>query len=1136
MTPAPNVLQSIKTFKQLVTYLRDELGWPIESESFDDLTFDYSADELGLDAATAVKIKEIKQLRPLSHNQPWGIFFVSFEPKRLPVVALRRILSTLVIRKRQSANKSQQAAWKLNDLLFISSYGESDHRDIAFAHFAEEHQFGDLPTLRVLGWDDEDTKLKLDYVHRELKEKLRWPDNEKDVNQWRATWSSAFRLRNREVIRTSQQLAERLAELARSIRKRANTVLAIESDKGPLRRLHAAFKEALIHDLSTDDFADMYAQTISYGLLTARVSRPSGIVADNLADMVPVTNPFLKELLETFLTVGGRKGKIDFDELGINEVVELLRDADMEAVLRDFGDRNPEEDPVIHFYELFLSKYDPDKRMERGVFYTPRPVVSFIVRSVHEILQKEFGLEDGLADTTTWGEMVQRHNGLQIPRGVSPETPFVQILDPATGTGTFLVECIELIRQAMELHWKKQGHMALEYERLWNDYVPAHLLPRLYGFELMMAPYAIAHMKIGLKLYETGYRFRSSERARVFLTNSLESASDERKQREFEDWSPALAQESKTVNDIKARQRFTVLIGNPPYSGISANMSAEAQDLVTPYKYVDGQPLNERKLWLQDDYVKFIRIAQNIVDSSGVGVLGYITNHGYLTNPTFRGMRRSLMHSFREIFLVDLHGNANKKERSPDGSEDANVFDIRQGVAIFVGTRGAMSTRVFHSDTWGSRSSKYKWLLSHSVGHQGAHTLLLPDAPFYFFVPQNVNRRAEYERGWKITELMPINSAGFITARDHFVMDFDRKKLLDRIRDFADPRLSDGQIRAKYFSGCGSKKYPDGDTRGWKVPDARFAVQKDKNWEQRIIRCLYRPFDFRFIYWADWMIDWPRPEVMGHMLSVPNIALLTARSNKASGTDHFFSSRLPTETKCAEYSTQSAVFPLFRTSDASVAQRRLNDSEVREPNLASAFLSQFAACLELSPGKNGLPEGITPEDILHYIYAVFHSPTYRTRYAEFLKSDFPRVPLPGALDVFRILTPFGCRLVELHTRSADPMERPDFNGLAVPVISKPVFVNGTVYVDNNRTAAFSPITEEVWKFHIGGYQVCEKWLKDRKGRTLSKADIEEYRDIVGALVETIHIMSKIDKAIEANGGWPGAFRAEPQASSKKASS
>lgn len=400
MTQDLERLRSIKSFPSLVKYLRDELDWPIESDDVEDLTFEYEAEELGLDAKTAAKIKEIKQLRPFVTGQPWGIFYINFEPKQLPIVALHRILSKLVLKKRASVNKAQQASWQLNDLLFISSYGESDERTISFAHFSEDKVFGDLPTLRVLGWDSQDTVLRLEDVEQTLRDKLRWPQNEDDVDDWRKSWSSAFTLRPREVIRTSKELAIRLADLARLIRARVSQLLAIESEKGPLRKLLKAFQEALIHDLDEDGFADMYAQTIAYGLLTARVSRPAGLIADNIHDL-PNTNPFLKEQLEAFLTVGGRKGKIDFDELGVNEVVELLRNANMEAVLKDFGDRNPQEDPVIHFYELFLKEYDPEKRMKRGVFYTPRPVVSFIVRSVDEILRTEFGLEDGLADTTT---------------------------------------------------------------------------------------------------------------------------------------------------------------------------------------------------------------------------------------------------------------------------------------------------------------------------------------------------------------------------------------------------------------------------------------------------------------------------------------------------------------------------------------------------------------------------------------------------------------------------------------------------------------------------------------------------------------------------------------------------------------
>jgi predicted helicase len=1125
-----DALRNIRTFPQLVKFLRDKLNWPIESEHFEELTFDYTAEELGIDAANAAKIQEIKRLRPLSAKQPWGIFFVKFEPKRLPVVALRRILGQVALKKRASANSAERAAWAADDLLFVSNYGEGDERQISFAHFARAQDGHDLPTLKVLGWDNLDTALHLDAVASKLTDHLTWPDDDTDVEAWRTDWRAAFTLGHREVITTSKELSFRLAKLARTIRDRIKTALAIETDHGPLKLLMKAFQTALVHDLDADGFADMYAQTIAYGLLSARIADPHKKTADDFAAHMR-TNPFLRELMETFLKVGGRRGKaggpgIDFDELGVSEVIELLDDANMDAVVRDFGDRNPQEDPVIHFYELFLKEYDAQKRMQRGVFYTPRPVVSYIVRSVDELLRTEFGLADGLADTSTWGEMAKRHKGLKTPEGVSPDQDFVQILDPATGTGTFLVEVIDLIHKTFVAKWKAQGHGEKKIDALWNEYVPRHLLTRLHGYELLMAPYAIAHLKIGLKLYETGYRFGSDERARIYLTNALEPASDDKKQREFEEWVPALAHEAKAVNGTKRHQRFTVVIGNPPYSGISSNMTEQAQQMVNAYKFVDGHALNERKLWLQDDYVKFIRMAQVIIERSLTGILGYITNHGYFDNPTFRGMRQSLMTTFQHLRVLDLHGNANKKEKAPDGAEDKNVFDIRQGVGMCLATRISENQSVQHADLWGTREAKYEWLNTHSVAHT-SFTRLLPDSPYYFFEPQNIDARAEYDQGWKITDAMPVNSAGFITARDHFVVDFDRDDLLARIAEFADKNVCDAELRRKYFAGCGSSKYPDGDTRGWKLPEARRSVASDKKWGERIQVCLYRPFDTRYVYWADWMVDWPRPEVMRQMLVGPNRALLTARSNKASGVDHFFCSKWISETKCAEYSTQSAVFPLYTLQETGSGQVRLAMGAERQPNFSPGFLRELSNALGVIGVKPyGLPQGVTPEDIFHYAYGVFHSPGYRRRYADFIKSDFPRLPLTGNLELFRALAPQGEELVALHLLESPKLDHPitEYLGSRSPEVEKISWANDTVWLDKAQTTGFKGVREVVWNFHIGGYQVCEKWLKDRKGRILTQDDIAHYEKVVVALSETIRLMNEIDEVIEQHGGWPGAFR------------
>ena len=1151
-------LAHIRRFDQLVAYLRDELDWPIVSKDFEELTFEYTPEELGIDAKNAAKIQEIKRLRPLVPGQPWGIFFVKFEPKRLPVVALRRILGQVALKKRASANKSERQAWAADDLLFVSNYGEGKERRIAFAHFSKSRDGHDLPTLKVLGWDNLDTPLHLDAVARELTDHLTWPDDEDDPVAWRERWRAAFKLRHREVITTSKQLSERLAELARAIRDRIRTALAIETESGPLTTLMKAFQTALVHDLDEAGFADMYAQTIACGLLSARISDPGRRTADDFAAHMRM-NPFLRELMETFLRVGGRRGKaggpgIDFDELGVSEVVELLDQANMGAVVRDFGDRNPREDPVIHFYEHFLAAYDKKQKVSRGVFYTPRPVVSYIVRSVDELLRTEFGLADGLADTTTWGEMAKRYKELEIPEGTPPGQAFVQILDPATGTGTFLVDVIDLIHRTMVEKWTAQGHGEKKIQALWNDYVPKHLLPRLHGYELLMAPYAIAHLKIGLKLYETGYRFESDERARVYLTNALEPPGEGQLTLDF---LPALAQEAEAVNLIKRKQRFTVVIGNPPYSGLSSNMGPWIDGLLkgrlpdgtatSSFYRVDGEPLGERKVWLQDDYVKFIRLSQWLLDGTGAGVHGYISNHGYLDNPTFRGMRWSLMQSFRLIRVLDLHGNLKKKEAPPAGGRDVNVFDIQQGVAIGFFAKATAARSVCHADLWGEREQKYRWLWEHGSADT-EWVQLEPGPPFHLFEPFDDAETGPYY-GWPaINEVMAVNVTGVVTARDNFVIDFDREALRGRIADLRSKLLSDDAIRKKYFVGKGSKKYPPGDSRGWKLPAARRKIREDEQWDERYAPVLYRPFDVRKMYYVPWMVDWPRTEAMPHMLAGENVALMACRQSIGNGWEHLLATRLITDDSMVSNRTRERgyLFPVYLypgigSADTSLFSRWAEGKDGRTPNLDSGFVEQIAAATKLrfvSDGRGDLRETFGPEDILAWIYAVLHSPRYRDRYEAQLKLDFPRVPLPGSAELFQNLAEAGHELLDLHLLESPKLD--DFvtiyAGPKNPEVGRVGWSDGTVWLDAGKTNAreghratkpgtigFKCVPEEIWDFHIGGYQVSHKWLKDRKGRTLSDEDIAHYQKIVVALNETIRIMGEIDEVIEEQGGWPDAF-------------
>jgi len=1104
-------LRKIHTFKDLLHYLEEKLDWPLQEYQFDELTFEYQPEELGLKEEDAAKVRTIHQLRPLQHGQPWGIFFVEFENKRLPVVVLRRILSHLVVKKRASANKAGEAAWHAEDLLFITTFGEDDsiQREIAFAHFHQSA--GDLPTLHVLGWDGGDTPLKLAHLDSDLQKHLRWPDNAADHLAWRQQWAMPFRHRIGHVIRTADALAEVLATLARSINEKATRMLAVESENGPLRMLYKAFQTALIHDLTEENFADTYAQTITYGLLTAAISRTDWsegrhgtfIIAENVTDMVPITNPFLKEMLQTFLKIGGRKGGIDFDELGIQDVVELLRgdETDLPEILRDFGNRTPGEDPVIHFYEHFLSAYNKKLKIQRGVFYTPQPVVSYIIRSVHELLQTEFGLEDGLASTITWGEMIALHPDMKLPiltpknpskPGskdilISPESPFVMILDIATGTGTFLVEIIDVIYKTMKAKWQKQGKREQEIVTLWNEYVPKHLLPRLYGYELMMAPYAIAHMKIGLKLSETGYKFMSDERVRVYLTNTLEPASDT--QSRLVGIVPALAHEAESVNDVKRNVRFMIVVGNPPYSGESANKGEWIMKLMEDYKKEPGgiEKLNERNpKWINDDYVKFLHNGQHFIENNGIGILAYINPHGFLDNPTFRGMRWNLLKTYDKIYTIDLHGNAKKKETSPDGSPDINVFDIEQGVSIniFVKTDKKKANdlgQFFHYDLFGKRELKYDFLIAYSL-ESIAYKEIPNKPPMYFMVQKDFTSESQYNQYLSINDLFPQTVVGIATAKDAILINENANELQANVKSF-------------------------------------FQVEPDKD---KVRQIAYRPFDIRKIYYDTKLVERAREKIMQHFIKGENVGLISNKQIRTAHVFHHWVTKTLTDLHITETANANPyIFPLYLYPETNI-QQTIGQNTERKPNLNTEIVKQLAEKLGLTftNEKENTKDTFAPIDILDYIYAVLHSPTYRQKYKEFLKIDFPKVPYPKDSEIFKHLVKLGGEIRQIHLLESPIVEKyiTQYPIDGSNVVDKAKYQNGNVVI--NDTQYFTNVPEVVWNFHIGGYQVCEKWLKDRKGRTLFADDITHYQRIVVALSETIRIMGEIDQVIDEHGGWP----------------
>ncbi|MHB8596748.1 MAG: type ISP restriction/modification enzyme [Ktedonobacteraceae bacterium] len=914
-------------------------------------------------------------------------------------------------------------------------------------------------------------------------------------------------------VTSPKELATRMAATARLIRDAIEQAFRSEEGGGALHAQMEGFRQVLLPDLSPEQFADMYAQTLCYGLFAARCNIETGTPFTRIqaAYDIPKTNPFLRRM---FTHIAGP----DLDDRiawAVDDLAETLNRTDITTILHDFGKRTRQEDPVVHFYETFLAAYDPKMREARGVYYTPEPVVSYIVRSVDHLLKATFGLSDGLADATKITVTTEGMDG----KPQQHETHRVQILDPATGTGTFLHSVIDRIYDSF------RGN-----EGLWSGYVSQHLLPRLFGFELLMAPYAVAHMKLGLQLAETHYDFHSNERLGVFLTNTLEGGF-EGGQIPFAEW---LVEEAAAASGVKYHAPVMVVIGNPPYSYESKNTGPWISSLVRDYYQMDGQPLKERNpKGLRDDYVKFIRFAQWRIQQTGYGILAYISNHRYLTNPTFPGMRQSLMHTFDHLYLLNLHGSTKPKEIPPSGIVDQNVFDIQQGVAIGIFVKYLSHHKagctVSYADLWGSRESKYAWLQSHDVDTT-AWQELTPRTPTYFFVPQGRSLSEEYDRGWKVTTIMPVNSVGLYTARDGLVIQETQAGLRAVLKEFVS--LPVEEAREKYHLGA--------DSRDWQVALAQKDVRSSKLSDERIQPIAYRPFDTRFTYYTGvsrGLICMPRPEVMHHMLAGKNLALCFMRNSREQVVSNFYAVKYIADKTILSSADNANVAPLYLYPDP--GKLELFDTDPaegkhsvalgsRRPNLSSAFITDISAKLNLrftSDGKGDLLETFGPEDVFTYMYAVFYSPAYRVRYAEFLTSDFPRLPLTTQTGLFQALCQLGTQLVALHTmESFDSVLTPypvRGNNLVERIeyqVSPNELHRGRVYI--NKTQYLEDVPPDVWEFHVGGYQVCHKWFKDRKGRMLSYEDIRHYQHIVAVLTETISLMERIDRVIEEYEGWP----------------
>lgn len=905
-----------------------------------------------------------------------------------------------------------------------------------------------------------------------------------------------------QTIKSSKKLAEMMAGKARLLADVIEKSLNSDEENhqnSTLKDQLEGFKKVLIHDITAKAFADIYAQTIAYGMFAARLHDPTlpTFSRHEAAELIPKSNPFLRKL---FGYIAGP----DIDDRIkwiVDSLVDIFLACNVEELLKNYGKSTKTEDPIIHFYETFLSEYDPKLRKARGVWYTPHPVVNFIVRAVDDILKTEFNLPQGLADNSKSKIKINQQG-----KTIEQEVHKVQILDPATGTGTFLAEVVK------HVHKKFAGQQGI-----WSSYVENHLLPRLNGFELLMASYAMAHLQMDLLLKESGYKSTNNQRFRIYLTNSLEESHPDTGTL-FANW---LSDEANEANRVKRDTPVMCVIGNPPYAVSSSNKSEWIQNLIADYK----KDLNERKINLDDDYIKFIRYGQHFIDKNGSGVLAYISNNSFISGITHRQMRKHLLESFDAIYILDLHGDSNKKETCEDGSPDQNVFDIMQGVSIniFVKTGKKKKSELgnlYHFELQGKREVKYDYLFEQSLANI-AWKKLAPQQPNLFFIPKDFTESKNYERGFKVDSLMG-GVSGIETKRDHFAIDFDLAKLKNRISDFVDSDYTPSERKRQF----------DLRDNEWIVEDAVLKLKSKGSWKNSFVRCLTRPFDLRWIIYDGIILSRDRGNIMAG-LNKENWGLVLGRQSKETF------ATLITDCVCTHKIVtvydRSFVFPLYLYPENN-SQQSIEDTAGRKPNLNMEIVDKIATAInhvfledenlvcDLAAGVDG---SFSPLDVLDYIYAVLHSPSYREKYKEFLKIDFPRVPYPKDAATFWQLVELGTQIRTIHLLESPVVDKyitqypVDGDNMVtkisfvpydyIPTLPGEPYPDylGNVYI--NDTQYFADVPQSAWEFFIGGYQPAQKWLKDRKGRVLQFDDILHYQKIIVALTETDRLMKEIDK-------------------------
>lgn len=868
---------------------------------------------------------------------------------------------------------------------------------------------------------------------------------------------------------TAESLAVELAKRTRFLRDQvvSEELKQAEQKKGGIYGFYEAFQKYLLPNLTLEQFADLYSQTLTYGLFAARTRSHTSFNRRTAIDFIPSTIGILRDVFQ-YISLERISEQM---EVIIDDIVAVLNVADINSILEQYYQQGKGEDPVVHFYETFLNHYDPKTRERRGVYYTPEPVVKYIVKSVHHLLKTRFNLADGLAD------------------------PSVTLLDPAAGTLAFPAEAIKL---AVQEYVQKYGEGGKK------EFIRNQVLRNFYAFELMMAPYAIGHLKISFLLESLGYHMREDERFKLYLTNTLEM--EEIEQIAIPGVS-SLSEESHLAGKVKKDEPILVIMGNPPYSGNSANRNdwtekllKEDLDGAQSYYKVDGKPLGERNpKWIQDDYVKFLRFAQWKIQRAGKGIVAMITNHAYLDNPTFRGMRQSLLRTFDEIHVLDLHGNSMKKETAPDGGKDENVFDIRVGtaIAIFVKNQTAVaehSAKCFHADLFGSRLLKYNYLETNQIENEGWHSIQ-PSSDLFLFLHRNNTRQDAYNNFIKITKVFDIFGIGIATHRDKFVVDENKQSLLTRINQFQNLSISDELIKMTYSLH---------NTRDWDLHKNRQAFQEITNLDDNVKKYLYRPFDSQYVYYHQNLLEFPRYSLMRHLES-PNNVLAIGRQGQVVGTNNLWNLAFVSDSLVDVNLFRrggAVIFPLYLYQDQHSSTLFSNLENEKSANFSSSFLDKL----------NGqFMNQMTPENIMSYIYAILYSNKFRLLYREFLLNDYPHIPFTANLSVFKEMADLGRMLINVHLLESSDLSQSSikYQGQGDDhTIERPKYSEAEQRLYINPGHYFEGLTPQVWHYQIGGYQVLDKYLKDRKGQKLD--DPRHYIRVVTALAKTIEIQKEID--------------------------